>query len=99
MVWRYDSLYRQAIGSLSVATTGEQVITGCHDGKLKVWNALTWQRVSVMASKTRFVGRMSPCYVLFVSGGSDGMLRVWSRVRVTPVASYVAHLGCDTAGE
>ena len=88
----------QAIGSLAVSVTGEQLLTGCSDGKLKVWSTCSWDRVGVMGSKTRYIGRMKPCYLFFVSGGSDGMLKVWDRLKVEPVASYVAHLGCETAG-
>ena len=38
------------------------------------------------------------CYQYVVSGGSDGMLKVWDRLKLDPVSSFVAHLGCEVAG-
>ena len=82
----------------SLAQSNTQVVSGCSDGKLKVWAIDGWHSTGVMASKTRFVGRMMTCYQYVVSGGSDGMLKVWDRLKLDPVSSFVAHLGCEVAG-
>jgi hypothetical protein len=53
------------------------------------WNCGTWDKYITMASKTRFVYVLQPCYTFIVSGGSDGVLKVWDRVTGDPVGGFI----------
>lgn len=79
-------------------TGGNRLVTACVDGKMKQWNADTWDRHLTMASQTRFVYVLSSCYTYILSGGSDGLLKVWDRVSGMPIGAFIAHIGCYTAG-
>jgi WD40 repeat protein len=89
--------HSDSIEALTI-TGGNRLVTGCVDGKMKQWNIGSWDRHITMASKTRFMYVLQQCYIYIVSGGSDGLLKVWDRVTGLPIGAYVGHIGCYAAG-
>jgi WD40 repeat protein len=69
----------QTIWSVTITSTGEKVITGSDDGKIRIWdlNSLACQNVLIGHSGRVLTIRAVRSIDLIVSGSSDNTLKAW----------------------
>jgi WD40 repeat protein/serine/threonine protein kinase len=71
----------------------EEVITGCGDGAIRLWDARTGELRQTYRGGSRFLvdGTLSADGTMLIGGGGDGQLRFWERSSGRPLWTMPAH--------
>jgi WD40 repeat protein len=83
----------------------EEVITGCGDGAIRLWDARTGELRQTYRGGSRFLvdATLSADGTMLVGGGGDGKLRFWERSSGRPLWTMPAHqshlIGVHTEGD
>src|SRR6266702_3612792 len=69
------------VNSIALSSDGQRIVSGSHDGKIRVWNAMTGETMAVpFSGHSNWVASVafSPDGQHVVSGSYDQTIRVWN---------------------
>ena len=67
------------MNSAQFSPDGQQIVSGSHDGTVRIWDAVTGESVQTLEGHTSYVNsaQFSPDGRQIVSGSGDSTVRVW----------------------
>jgi WD40 repeat protein len=88
-------IYQHAILHLAMAPGGRQILAGCGDGKLRVWDLASGEmlRAVQVHGDWAFTAELHPSGRWLATGGGDNLVKFWSWPELTEIGRLTGHTG------
>ena len=102
--WEQTTVYPQlghkgSIASVAFSPDGRQVLSGSHDGTIKLWDTATAREIRTFSGHSGIVYSVafSPNGRLALSGSQDGTVKLWNVVTGSEIRTFSGHRGSITS--